>query len=182
MARQGRPPSVREIARHFGMASPRAASDHLAALERKGYLRRSPRTARGLELLQTRSRGLPVVGRVAAGAPIEALEHVDEELDLGAMAADGRRFAVRVVGESMRDAGIRDGDYVIVEKDARVENGKMAVAYIDGEATVKWFERTAKCIRLLPDNPEFAPIVVDDTTPDFRLAGPVVGVIRLMKR
>lgn len=175
----GRPPSVREIARHFRLASPRAVSDHLDALERKGHLQRRPGIARGIELTQGRG-GIPIVGRVAAGLPITAVENVEGSLPVGGIFGRGEFFAVRVVGESMRDAGIHDGDFAIVRKDAPVAERQIAVAYIDGEATVKRFFKTASGYRLDPENAAFEPIPVDASTPDFRLAGPVVGVIRKM--
>lgn len=173
----GHPPSVREIAAHFGIASPKGVSDHLQALERKGHIRRKPGLARGLELVNEPG-GIPIVGRVAAGSPITAVEHVEGTLDVGAVFGRGSFFAVRVVGESMRDAGIRDGDFVIVREQARVEEGTIAVAYVDGEATVKRVRKTETGYRLDPENSAFEPIMVDETTPDFRLAGPVAGVIR----
>ena len=172
-----RPPAVREIARHFRMASPKAVTDHLGALERKGHLRRHAGIARGIELTR-RSGGIPIVGRVAAGQPITALENLEGSLDVGGVFGKGECFAVRVAGESMKDAGIHDGDFVIVRKDARVEEHQIAVAYIDGSATVKRFHKTASGYRLDPENQAFQPIHVDETTPDFRLAGRVVGVIR----
>jgi repressor LexA len=173
----GRPPSVREIARHFRIASPKAITDHLGALERKGHLRRRAGIARGIDLTQKQG-GIPIVGRVAAGLPITAVENVEGSLEVGTMFGRGPFFAVRVVGESMRDAGIRDGDFVVVRKDGAVENRQIAVAYIDGDATVKRFHKHKNGYRLDPENPLFDPIYVDHTTSEFRLAGPVVGVIR----
>lgn len=176
----GRPPSVREIAGHFRIASPKGVSDHLAALERKGHLNRQAGIARGLQLVR-RSDGVPIVGRVAAGAPITAEENIEGSLDVGGVFGRGEFFAVRVVGESMKDAGIHPGDFVIVHKDARVETNQIAVVYLDGEATVKRFHKTSDGYRLDPENPAFQPIFIDESTPDFRLAGPVVGVIRKLK-
>ena len=122
----GRPPAIREIARRFGIASPKGVSDHLQALERKGYIRRVKGLARGLELMHEPA-GIPIVGRVAAGLPITAEENIEGSLDVGSVFGRGSFFAVRVVGESMRDAGIHNGDFVIVKAEGSVEEGAIAV-------------------------------------------------------
>lgn len=179
-AERGRPPTVREIATHFGFASPKAASDHLAALERKGWIKKERFVARGLATEEL-PIGIPVVGRVAAGLPIDAVEHVEDHLPVGNLFGPGRFFAVRVVGESMRDDGIRDGDHVVVRMDSEVRQGQIAVAYLDGSSTVKRFHKTANGYRLDPANEAFAPIDVTSESGEFRLAGPVVGVLRVLR-
>ncbi len=176
----GSAPSVREIARHFHMASPRAASDHLDALERKGYLARAPGRARNIRLTHDPS-AIPIVGTVAAGAPILAEEHRVGEVDLPNLFGSGDLFAVRVQGDSMRDAGILEGDLVVVQKDGRIEQDGIGVAYLDGEATVKRIHRRTEGFNLVPENPAYRPIEITPETPGFALAGPVVGVVRRLR-
>jgi repressor LexA len=180
MRREGRAPTVREIAAHFRIASPKGVSDHLAALERKGYLQRDPGRARNIRLTRSPD-AIPIVGDVAAGAPILAEQHITGAVDFSDLFGRGEVFAVRVKGDSMRDAGIMEGDLVIVQKDAPVANGAIGVAYVDGEATVKRIRRQASAIILQPENPAYQPLQVDATTPGFALAGPVVGVVRRMR-
>ena len=186
--RLGVTPTVREIARHFGFRSPRAASDHVDALERKGYLRRVPGQARNLQLVRdgmedVHAEGcIPIVGDVAAGLPILAQENVLGALSMTESFGSGELFAVRVRGASMIDAGILDGDHVIVRRSPVVEHNTVAVVYIDGEATVKTFRKTATGFELVAANPDYAPIVITADTPGFAIAGPVVGVVRAMKR
>lgn len=181
-------PTVREIARHFGFRSPRAASDHVDALERKGYLRRIPGQARNLQLVRdgmedVHAEGcIPIVGDVAAGLPILAQENVLGALSMTESFGSGELFAVRVRGDSMIDAGILDGDHVIVRHSPMVKHNTVAVAYIDGEATVKTFRKIATGFELVAANPDYAPIVITADTPGFAIAGPVVGVVRAMKR
>ena len=193
---KGRPPTAREICLQFGFKSPRAATNHLRAIEQKGHLRHAPGLSRNLILSDSArgepactescrsvesAAGIPIVGRVAAGQPILAVEHRDGVLnvatDFGPLAD---LFAVRVQGQSMRDAGILDGDYVVVRQCPVVENGRIGVAYLNGEATVKRIVRTGKGYRLQPENAEFQPIRVENPEADFRLAGPVVGLVRRM--
>lgn len=173
----GYPPTVREIGRHFRISSPRGVSDHLGALERKGYIEREPGKARGMRLLRKLS-GVPIVGRVAAGNPILAVENVEGRLDMADLFGTRDVFAVSVDGDSMMDAGIFDGDYVVVRRAESVENGAVGVAYIDGDATVKRIYRTRSGYRLKPENEAFEPIEVDESTGDFRIGGVVVGVVR----
>jgi repressor LexA len=175
--RMGRPPTVREIAEEFGFRSPRAASDHLDALERKGWIQRDRGRSRGIRLPDSPT-GIPLVGRVAAGHPILSPEFRDGTLDFHNLFGIHDRFAVRVIGDSMIGCGIHDGDYVIVQRADRVEEGQIALVYLDGEATVKRVHRTRAGYRLEPENPRFAPLEVDAASPEFRIGGPVVGVVR----
>jgi repressor LexA len=177
----GSPPSVREIASHFRIASPKGVTDHLAALERKGYLRREPGQARNIRLTYTPD-AIPIVGTVAAGTPITALENHDGRVDLPDLFGIGELFAVRVKGDSMRDAGILEGDLAVVKKGGRVEQNAIGVAYLDGEATVKRVRKTTSGYDLIPENSAFQPIRIDPATDTFTMAGPVVGVIRRMGR
>ncbi len=174
---EGYPPTVREICKRFRISSPRGVSDHLGALERKGFIEREAGKARGLRVVH-RLSGVPIVGRVAAGNPILAVENVEDQLDMGDLFGTRDVFAVEVDGDSMMDAGIFDGDYVVVRKATKVENGAVGVAYIDGDATVKRIFRTRAGYRLKPENDAFEPIDVDESTLDFRIGGSVVGVVR----
>lgn len=178
--RTGTPPTVREIARHFRIASPKGVSDHLAALERKGHLTRDPGRSRNIRLVRPPD-AIPIVGRVAAGAPILAEQNLDGAVTVDDLFGSGTMFAVRVEGWSMRDAGIHPGDLVIVRKDTPVPQNAIGVAYIDGEATVKRIHRETDGYTLLPENPDFEPIRVTADTPGFSLAGPVVGVVRSLR-
>ena len=121
-----------------------------------------------------------MVGRVAAGNPILAVENVEDDLSMTDLFGTHDTFAVRVEGESMIGCGIFDGDYVVIRRTDRVENGAVGVAYIDGEATVKRIFRTRSGYRLQPENDAMEPIEVDESTPDFRIGGLVVGVVRKM--
>lgn len=181
----GMPPTVREIGAAFGIKSS-SVFDLLKAIERKGYLRRGALGARSLIVEERNPRHtcgceeVPVVGRIAAGQPIEAVEH-----DCGTVAVRkdllrGRdAFALRVEGDSMIEAGILDGDYVVVRKQETAENGDIVVALIDDQATLKRFYLEEDgCVRLEPANREMAPIHV--TSGEFRVQGKVVGVMRIM--
>lgn len=181
---QGYPPTVREIARRFHFASPHAVTDHLDALVRKGYLTRSGRQiARGLCPTQGLSRGIPIVGRVAAGIPLEAVENIEGHLDLPDHFGTGQLFAVHVQGDSMRDAGIFDGDCAIIRTQPRIESGAIGVAILDGAATVKYIFQTERGYRLQPANPAYQPLdITPDEHPDFQVAGPMIGLVRKMNR
>jgi len=175
-----RPPTVREIADHFGFRSPKAATDHLTALERKGYIRRRGRKSRNIEIPEGLSpQGVPLVGRIAAGSPILAVENLEGSLSLPEVfGAKKDAFALRVHGDSMIGAGILEGDYVIVDNGGRVQSGAIAAVQVGDEATVKrvFFERGR--VRLVGENPEFEDIVVDRKSPDLSVYGPVIGLVR----
>ena len=189
--RHGVPPAVREIAERFGFTA-RAAFDHLKALERKGMLERrvtSKRASRTLVLPERRpgARGaraeIPVLGRIAAGAPIFAVENREDSIPLrpewlSAQGADV--FALRVRGESMIDAHIVDGDLVLVRLQETAQPNDIVAALVDGEATVKRFARDGDAVVLRPEHPTMAPIVVDGSRGDFRILGKVIGVLRNM--
>ncbi len=174
----GAPPSAREIASHFGFASPKAATDHVRALEKKGYLELPPRSARNIRLA-TPVTGIPILGAAPAGPPMEAIENRQDVLNLAAIFGNpDELFAVKVQGTSMINAGILDGDYVIVRQQPRVPNGTIAVAYINGEATVKRVFRTEQGYHLQPENPALRAIKVTQRDGEFRIGGLVIGVIR----
>jgi repressor LexA len=177
IAETGFPPTRAEIARMLDFASPNAAEEHLRALERKGMIEILDGTARGLRLKE--SAGLPLVGRVAAGSPILAEEHI-----VGRYAVDPHLFQPRadyllkVRGMSMRDAGILDGDILAVHKTGEARSGQVVVARLHDEVTVKRLRRRGGTVELLPENPEFKPITVDTREALFAIEGVAVGVIR----
>ena len=176
----GAPPTVREIAAHFGCSSSRAAGQYIEALERKGHLTRLRGLSRNLRLTDPAS-GLPVLGQVPAGQPLLAIENPLGRLDPLAQLGPGEHYAVRVNGQSMRDAGILDGDTVVVRHAPHIAPGAIGVVYLDGEATVKYVHPTRRGVRLLPANPDFAPLEADGERTEIRIAGPVVAVWRMVK-
>jgi repressor LexA len=182
--REHKPPTVREIAAHFGFRSPKAVTDHLNALERKGYIDRRSRKSRNIEVREEFApRGIPIVGRIAAGSPILALENIEESLSFEtAFEATNRTFALRVQGESMREAGIFDGDYVIVEGGQPVRSATIAAVRLGEEATVKRVFFEGATIRLHAENPEFKDITADRRSPEVEVFGPVKGIVRRMPR
>ncbi len=185
--RRGFPPSVREIGEAVGLSSSSTVHSHLAALEVKGLLRRDPSKPRALEVLDYRDteRGIdyesvqavPLVGQVAAGAPILAAENIEATLPLPASFAGEDTFVLRVKGESMIDAGILDGGYAVVRQQRDATNGDIVVAMIDEEATVKRFFREGERIRLQPENVTMEPIYADGYV-DFAVLGKVVALFR----
>lgn len=244
--KQGYIPTMREIADRFAFRSLNAVSDHLSALERKGYILRRPGSSRGIMLppalladaaqesrvepldeeggegeeaegrvsyedeaagatdatgkrglciqpegkagaggqgweeLCPQQPGIPILGRVAAGRPITAVENLDGYLELNALYG-AEHFALHVRGDSMIDAGIWDGDFVIVREQPRVNNGDIAVAVVEGEATVKRVRIAGSRAELIPANELYRPIIVDLTNTEFRIAGRVVGVHRVVR-
>lgn len=182
---QGVPPTVREIGGRFHV-TPRAAFDHLRALERKGYLRRRStegRTSRALTLASkpATSHEVPILGRIAAGAPLLAEENRDGALPLDPSWVGGRGddvFGLRVRGESMINAHIVEGDLVLVRRQDHAHPGDIVVALVDGEATVKRFAREGHAVLLRPEHPTMAPIVVREGEKDLRIIGKVVGLVR----
>lgn len=178
----GYPPTRAEIAKHLGFSSINAAVDHLKALERKGVIELLSGTSRGIRLLVSAERGLPVVGRVAAGHPILAQEHIETHYEVDAsMFRPQAHYLLRVEGMSMRDAGILDGDLVAVHRTQQAENGQIIVARLGDEVTVKRFWRHGRWshrVRLLPENPEFSPIEVDLREQELVIEGRAVGLIR----
>nr|WP_202627990.1 transcriptional repressor LexA [Cellulomonas sp. APG4] len=198
---RGYPPSMREIGEAVGLTSPSSVKHQLMALERKGYLRRDPNRPRAIEVVHPDdSRGVgpfghddvadghlapgdatpapsyvPVVGRIAAGGPILADQVVEDVFPLPRqLVGDGELFLLRVVGDSMIDAAICDGDWVVVRRQPVAENGEIVAAMIDGEATVKTLSRKDGHVWLLPQNSAYAPIPADDAV----VLGRVVSVLR----
>jgi repressor LexA len=206
--RRGYPPSMREIGQAVGLASPSSVSHQLAALERKGYLRRDPNRPRALEIVSRDGAGkaaraakaarelpveaiesdetgsgdarpaasyVPVLGRIAAGVPITADELVEDVFPLPKqIVGEGQLFLLKVVGDSMIEAAICDGDWVVVRQQPTAENGEIVAAMLDNEATVKTLKRKDGHVWLLPHNPDFDPIDGDHAT----ILGKVTAVLR----
>jgi repressor LexA len=181
IARTGLPPTRAEIARRLGFRSANAAEDHLQALARKGAIELIPGASRGIRVRRDESAraGLPLVGRVAAGAPILAQEHIEEycPVDPGFFRPRAD-YLLQVRGMSMRDAGIVDGDLLAVHRAATASNGQLVVARLNDEVTVKRFQRRGNRVQLLAENPEFQPIVVDLREETLTIEGIGVGIIR----
>ena len=180
IAEEGCPPTRAEIADTLGFRSPNAAEDHLRALQRKGYIEIIPGSSRGIRLLlEEEEYGLPVVGRVAAGEPILAEQNIEDYCQLEADTFHPRAdYLLRVKGDSMRDIGIHDGDLLAVHHTAHVENGRVVVARLDDEVTVKRFRQRGAIVRLLPENPAYEPIRVDLREQALVIEGLAVGILR----
>ena len=195
--RTGAPPTRAEIATELGFRSPNAAEEHLQALARKGVIELVGGTSRGIRLRADTLRALneargkqfnlplmsqltlPLVGRVAAGSPILAQEHIDQTYIVEAsMFARRPDYLLKVRGMSMRDAGIMDGDLLAVQKSKEAKNGQIVVARLGDEVTVKRFKRGRHGIELVPENPDFQTIVVHPGETQFELEGLAVGLIR----
>lgn len=173
----GLPPTRVEIAQHFGFSSPNAAEQHLKVLAKKGVLDLVPGMSRGIRLKS--GGGLPVVGRVAAGSPILAQEHIERHIQLDSALFNPRAdYLLKVQGMSMKDAGILDGDLLAVHRSAEAKTGQVVVARIGDEVTVKRFSQRGHTVQLLPENPDFEPIVVDLGRQELVIEGIAVGVIR----
>ncbi|MDB5753959.1 MAG: transcriptional repressor LexA [Massilia sp.] len=186
----GFPPTRAEIATELGFKSANAAEEHLQALARKGAIEISPGTSRGIRLVgaaaeaipmppPTLMMALPLVGRVAAGSPILAQEHVEATYSVDpAMFSSRPDFLLKVRGESMRDAGIMDGDLLAVKKVDSAKNGQIVVARIGDDVTVKRYRKTGSLVELLPENPDFKIIRIDPAVDEFALEGLAVGLMR----
>jgi len=175
----GYPPTVREICAALHLSSPSTVHAHLANLERLGHLRRDPAKPRALDVVRDARppRPLPLVGRVAAGAPILAEENIEDLVDVPRfLRRDDDDFVLRVQGDSMADAGILNGDFVVVHAQERAENGEIVIALVGDEATAKRFYREGRNVRLQPENDLYEPIIVDAGS--VQLVGKVVGVLR----
>ncbi len=179
-ARQGYPPTVREVAAHFRI-QPRGAADHLEALKRKGYLHREPGLSRGLTLMHTLGPvvEVPILGRIAAGQPLLAAQNVEDTLPLPRSWVRGEEsFLLKVTGESMAPI-ILPGDLVLVRVQQRVARGEIAVALIDEEATLKRVYEEAGGLVLKGDNPSFSPLrFAPEEAAEVQILGKVVGVYR----
>jgi repressor LexA len=177
----GMPPTRAEIARELGFKSANAAEEHLRALQRKGVLELVPGASRGIQLKDSlrEQMGLPLVGRVAAGSPILAQEHIEAHYKLDSALFDPKpHYLLRVHGMSMKDAGILDGDLVAVHRTPEVRSRQIVVARLEDEVTVKRYRQDGAMVWLLPENSEFEPIQVDLAHQALVIEGVVVGVIR----
>ncbi len=179
------PPSVREIGEAVGLSSSSTVHNHLNQLERRGMIKRDPSKSRTVQLTadievdQERRNAIsvPIVGNVAAGTPILAEQNIEDHVLLSSDLAKEGYFLLRVRGDSMVNAGILDGDLVLVRPQHEASNGSIVVALVDGDATVKRFERSNGHVKLIPENPAYQPIVTTNVT----LVGLVRGVIRLFR-
>jgi repressor LexA len=179
----GMPPTRAEIATGLGFSTASSAEDHLQALARKGALELTPGTARGLRLREMPGvpmQGLlPLVGRVAAGSPILATEHIEAQYRIDATLFEPHAdYLLRVRGTSMQDIGILDGDLLVVHRSAEARSGQIVVARLGEEVTVKRLKRRGREITLVAENPAFPPIVVDPKETPFAIEGIAVGLIR----
>ena len=174
--RDGLPPSVREICDATGLRSTSSVHAHLKTLEREGYIIRDPGLNRAIHIVGERSAvQVPIVGRVAAGQPILAEQHIEGYVPFSPPHGTGDEyFALNVRGDSMKMAGILNGDIVIARQTSTVHDGEIAVALIEDEATVKTFYHDKDCIRLQPENPDYQPIYATDVS----ILGKVVAVVR----
>ena len=173
----GAPPTRAEIAQAFGFASHNAAEEHLKALAKKGLIVLEPGSARGIRLVE--QLGLPLIGSVAAGSPILAVENVQARYALDAALFSPRAdFLLRVRGLSMINAGIFDGDLLAVHRCAEARNGQIVVARLDEDVTVKRFRQHGPVIELIAENPDFEPIIVDTREQQIEIEGIALGLIR----
>jgi repressor LexA len=173
----GFPPTRAEIAAQLGFRSANAAEDHLRALERKGFIEMLPGTSRGIRLRE--HLGIPVVGRVAAGSPILAEQHIQGRYQMDpALFKPRADYLLKVRGLSMRDIGILEGDLLAVHRTSEARSGQVVVARLGNEVTVKRFRRQGNQVQLLPENPDFEPILVDLKRDFFAIEGIGVGIIR----
>lgn len=178
---EGYPPTRMEIAEAFGFRSPNAAEEHLRALERKGYIELLQGSSRGIRVLESeeQAEGIPVVGRVAAGEPILAQEHVEDHYPVDpALFHPRAHYLLRVRGMSMKDIGIMDGDLLAVHRTRTAQNGQIVVARLDDEVTVKRFRRRGSIVYLMPENEDFEPIRVDLRQQSLDIEGLGVGILR----
>ena len=180
---EGFPPTRAEIARALGFRSANAAEDHLKALARKGVIEIQPGLSRGIRLLETPKHfGLPVVGKVAAGSPMLAEQHIQDHYRIDSRLFRPRAdYLLRVKGMSMMGVGILDGDLLAVHRTPEAKSGEIVVARVEDEVTVKRFRRRGNIVRLIPENPDFSPIIVDLRRIALVIEGVGVGIIRNRK-
>mgnify|MGYP001095776055 FL=1 len=191
METSGLPPTRGEIAQGLGLKNRQGIDQHLRALEQKGAIELLPGLSRGIRLREEVAAppqphparqsptGLPLLGRIAAGAPILAVENIEEHVAIdGSLFSPHADFLLRVRGDSMRDANILDGDLLAVHRTAHADNGQIVVARLDDEATVKYYERRGHRVRLVPANADYVPIEIDLRQRELVIEGLAVGVLR----
>ena len=175
----GFPPTRAEIAEQLGFRSPNAAEEHLKALARKGAIEMIPGASRGIRVVEEQKLGLPIIGRVAAGEPILAQEHIEDHCEIPATwfkpEAD---YLLEVHGESMINIGIMDGDLIAVHKTETARNGQIVVARVEDDVTIKRYQKNRNKVTLHPENDDFEPIEVNLKETNFSIEGLYVGVIR----
>jgi repressor LexA len=179
----GFPPTIRELCDHFGFKSLNTAHFHLRSLEKKGYIQIHPGKGRGITLSEAHrrlGRNIPIVGRIAAGTPILALENIEDFLGMDKdFFGTAKSFAVQVKGDSMVDAHIQDKDYVIIHIQNQAKNGDIVAAIIDDEVTLKYFYRSRNQVRLESANPKYPPMIFKKgDTRSFRILGIMAGLVR----
>ena len=177
--KNGYPPTIEEIMRKFSFSSPNAVITHLSALKKKGVIERKENISRGIIIKETdKIYDIPIVGNIPAGIPLEEEENIEGYLTISEnLLSRDEYFALRVKGESMKDAGIFDGDYVILKKDNEIKNGDIVVAYLDNQYTVKYFYKKDGSIELRPANKLYTSIKVNKNQ-KFQIIGKVKGVFR----
>ena len=184
--RKSFPPTLREIASHFGLKGPKAPQKTLSILERKGYIRKVPGGSRAIEVLGSQrilgqTLSLPILGRVKAGEPILAVENIEGYINFDrSMVSSEDVFLLRVQGDSMIEAHIQDGDFALVKPQRDADNGEIVVALIEDEATIKRIFKKRDLIRLEPANPKMEPIVVRKGEKKVAIVGKVIGIFRKM--
>ena len=183
LSRYGYPPTVREITRHLKMAGPHSAKRFLDMLEQKGYIRRVAKSSRAIEIISTSPsppvRMVPIIGRVRAGTPLLALENIEGNLALDRSLARWKDvFLLRVIGESMIEAHIENGDLALVKPQPNASNGEIVVLLLNDEATIKRFFKEENTIRLEPANSSMEPIIIKEGKGDVRIVGKVVAILR----
>ena len=179
----GMPPTRSEIADNLGFKSLNAAEDHLKALEKKEFIKLVPNVSRGIKILKktnNKNVGLPIVGQVAAGQPILAIEHVESHISIDPFLFEKKAdYLLRVKGESMLNSGIRDGDLLVVHATKVVRNNQIVVARLDDEVTVKRFKKAGSKIYLIPENDNFDQIEINSKSGEFIIEGLGIGILRL---
>ncbi|MFA5833260.1 MAG: transcriptional repressor LexA [Bacteroidota bacterium] len=180
---RGLPPTLQELATTFGF-NVNAAKDHILTLIKKGYIKYTPNISRGIEVIHKKPTGIPVFGFVPAGHPFMSQENLAETFVNVEhyLTASKDVFGVYVKGDSMIEAEIGTGDLLFVDPKQEPKNGRIVVALVEGEPTVKWFEKDGNTIRLVPANKKYQPIIVDQHDENFKIVGVVIGMIRALDK
>ena len=182
---KGIPPTLAEVARHFGYKNRATVQQHFGAIEKKGFIRKNPKLSRGIELTLEEKFFVPhpVLGEVAAGNPLTIYPDAIDTIDLPTIARMPKdSFLLRVKGDSLKDAYIFSGDIVIINPNLEPRNGQIVVAILDDAAVVKRFFKRKSQIELISENPEYEPMIIDKKYPSFKIVGIVVGVYRSMEK
>jgi SOS regulatory protein LexA len=176
------PPTLSELAQRLRISG-NGVRGHLLALVRKNVLKYTPNTARGIEILHAKPSGIPIYGYVPAGHPFMTQENVVDTFEVQRyISASNNVFGLYVRGDSMKDANIATGDLLFVDPDVEARNGRMVVALVEGEPTVKWFQKEGSTVSLVPANKKYKPIVINKHDENFKIVGVVVGMIRALDK